>query len=72
MPKDVERVSHKIVYVERFSEYGILPFHLEIYQNRLTNAFKQEDWPLVLRISTELGHYLSDAHVPLHLSLIHI
>ncbi len=66
MPKDVERVSHKIVYVERFSEYGILPFHLEIYQNRLTNAFKQEDWPLVLRISTELGHYLSDAHVPLH------
>ena len=66
MPKGVERASHKIIYIEEFSQYGILPFHLEIYQSRLTKAFEEQNWPLVLRLSTELGHYLSDAHVPLH------
>jgi len=66
MPQGIERATHKIIYIEEFSQYGILPFHLEIYQSRLTRAFKAQDWPLVLRLSTELGHYLSDAHVPLH------
>jgi len=66
MPKGVERATHKIIYIEEFSQYGILPYHLELYQGRLTRAFKDKNWPLVLRLSTELGHYLSDAHVPLH------
>jgi len=66
LPDSLERGGHKIVYVEGFSQYGILPYHLDMYQSRLTRAFKDRNWPLVLRISTELGHYLSDAHVPLH------
>jgi len=66
MPDTIQRLGHEMVYVETFSQYGILPYHLESYQQRLTYAFKDRNWPLVLRISTELGHYLSDAHVPLH------
>ncbi|NJC25207.1 zinc dependent phospholipase C family protein [Neolewinella antarctica] len=51
---------------EHFSEYGILPYHLEQYQRRLTQAFVAEDSKDILRLSAEIGHYIGDAHVPLH------
>ena len=66
IPKDYQDQKLKLIFTEYFSEYGILPYHLNIYQARLTNAFKNRDWPLAIRLSTEMGHYLSDAHVPLH------
>lgn len=52
--------------VEHFSEYGILPFHLEKMQYNLTAAFRQKDLGRILRLSAEMGHYIGDAHVPLH------
>lgn len=52
--------------IDHFSEYGILPFHLNVMQNRLTNAFFREDVNAILRLSTEMGHYIGDGHVPLH------
>jgi len=45
---------------------GILPWHLLRMQRRLTEAFIQHDRPRILQLSAELGHYLADAHVPLH------
>jgi hypothetical protein len=33
---------------------------------RLTNAFEAKDQLSILKLSAELGHYISDAHVPLH------
>ena len=58
--------GYQMVFTQRFTSYGILPYHLSLYQGRLTRAFKDRDWPLVIRLSTEMGHYLGDAHVPLH------
>ncbi|MEM9921998.1 MAG: zinc dependent phospholipase C family protein [Bacteroidota bacterium] len=52
--------------VDHFSGYGILPYHLVQMQNRLTKAFKRRDAKLVLRLSADFGHYIGDAHVPLH------
>ncbi len=52
--------------VDHFSEYGILPYHLLQMQGRLTEAFRQGDVQRLLRLSTEMGHYIGDAHVPLH------
>lgn len=49
-----------------FSNYGILPYHLVSFQKRLTNAFKSRDVKMILRISADIGHYIGDAHVPLH------
>jgi len=66
MPEQYSRDDHSLILTEHFSEYGILPYHLAIYQGRLTKAFGEKNWPLVIRLSTELGHYISDAHVPLH------
>lgn len=51
---------------EGFSEYGILPYHLVVMQNRLTKAFAHKDLKRILRTAAEFGHYIGDAHVPLH------
>jgi hypothetical protein len=56
----------KILGQEHFSEHGILPFHLNWMQQRLTDAFARKDLPTVLRLSADFGHYIGDAHVPLH------
>lgn len=52
--------------IDRFSEYGILPYHLIAMQRRLTKAFERKDKTSILRLSAEFGHYIGDAHVPLH------
>lgn len=51
---------------DNFSEYGILPFHLVSYIERLTQAFENQNEGKILRLSAEIGHYIGDAHVPLH------
>lgn len=57
--------------VEKFGrdtleKYGIVPWHVQIMLSRLTNAFKEKNFSSVLKNSTEIGHYIADAHVPLH------
>lgn len=57
--------------VEKFSEdslikHGIVPWWLQIMQRRLTEAFKEKNTNRILKLSAELGHYMADAHVPLH------
>lgn len=46
--------------------YGIIPWHLEVMVKRLTKAFKTKNLHKILQYSSELGHYVGDAHVPLH------
>jgi hypothetical protein len=46
--------------------YGIVPWHINSMKYQLTEAFKQKDAKRILRISADLGHYIGDAHVPLH------
>ncbi len=56
-----------IFYIkDNFSKHGILPYFLQIMQKKLTDAFSNHDYQNILRYSAELGHYLGDAHVPLH------
>jgi hypothetical protein len=52
--------------VDHFSEYGIVPYHLEKTQRDLQRAFEQKDPQRILRLAAEFGHYIGDAHVPLH------
>lgn len=46
--------------------YGIVPWHVVNVLYRLTDAFKEKDLAKILRVSSDLGHYIGDAHVPLH------
>ena len=57
--------------VEKFSQdtllaYGIVPWHIQTVYNRLVKAFQEKDIDYILKNSADLGHYVSDAHVPLH------
>lgn len=39
--------------------------------HRLTQAFREKDQARILKLSVDLGHYIGDAHVPLHVSSNH-
>ncbi|MDQ2863108.1 MAG: zinc dependent phospholipase C family protein [Bacteroidota bacterium] len=51
--------------------YGIVPWHVQTMLSRLTKAFKEKDFPLIMKNSADIGHYIADAHVPLHASSNH-
>jgi hypothetical protein len=51
---------------DTLNAYGIVPWWIETMTYRLTMAFKDGDVDRILRYSAELGHYVGDAHVPLH------
>lgn len=57
--------------VEKFTEdslqaYGIVPWHVERMMHWLSDAFEKKDVKNILRNTAEIGHYIADAHVPLH------
>ena len=56
----------KIIVEDHLSHKGIVPYHLMHMKRRLTKAFERNDARNILRNSAEYGHYLADAHVPLH------
>lgn len=56
----------EVIGIDTFSAHGVLPYNLVQVQRRLTEAFHSGNVPVILRQSAELGHYIGDAHVPLH------
>jgi hypothetical protein len=62
--------------VTKYSEdslnaHGIVPWWIQTMLSRLTNAFKEKNQAMILKYSAEIGHYIADAHVPLHASSNH-
>lgn len=62
--------------VEKFGEdtvraHGIVPWHVQVMLQRLTNAFRDKNFSSIMKNSAEIGHYIGDAHVPLHASSNH-
>lgn len=57
---------YELLIEDEFSSEGILPYHLLSMKYKLTDAFREKNLTAVLRLSAEFGHYLGDAHVPLH------
>jgi hypothetical protein len=49
-------------------KYGTLPWTVAWNYYRLVKAFKEHDTIAILNTSANLGHYVADAHVPLHLT----
>lgn len=52
--------------IDTLMAHGIVPWWVQVMQARLTNAFKEKNQAKILKLSAEIGHYISDAHVPLH------
>ncbi len=51
---------------KRLNASGIVPWQIERTYYSLVNAFKLRDSLKILKYSADLGHYIGDAHVPLH------
>ncbi len=56
---------------DSLARYGIVPWWVLIEKQRLTQAFKDLDRDAILKLSADIGHYIADAHVPLHASTNH-
>lgn len=59
--------------VEKYSadtlnKYGTVPWTIQRNYYRLVQAFKDLDSIKILKYSADLGHYIADAHVPLHMT----
>jgi len=52
--------------LDTLNTHGILPWHLEKAFWELVEAMRARHTPRILKLSAEIGHYLADAHVPLH------
>lgn len=56
---------------ETVTSRGIVPWYVQTMLGRLTNAFKDKNFSRIMKYSAEIGHYIADAHVPLHASNNH-
>ncbi len=57
--------------VTKFTEdtlqaYGIVPWTISSMKYKLQKAFESRNVDLILKYSADIGHYIGDAHVPLH------
>lgn len=53
---------------DTLNKYGTVPWTIQYQYYRLVRAFKAHDTTAILNASAYLGHYVADAHVPLHLT----
>jgi len=58
-----------VIVVDSLTEYGILPYSLVYTYDQLVRAFDSKNINRILRHTADLGHYVGDAHVPLHTTI---
>ncbi|MFD0750726.1 zinc dependent phospholipase C family protein [Mucilaginibacter calamicampi] len=56
---------------DTLNKYGTVPWAIQSQYYRLVEALKAHDTTAILTASVNLGHYVADAHVPLHLHSNH-
>lgn len=68
IPQHWEDAVHKYS-ADTLDKYGTVPWAITYNYYKLVKAFKAHDTTNILEASANLGHYVADAHVPLHLTL---
>ncbi len=51
---------------KKIAKEGMVPWQIQRTYYNLVRAFKERDSLKILKYSADLGHYIADAHVPLH------
>ena len=57
--------KHGLSFVQK---NGTLPWASKIMYDSLVLAFKQHDWREAIQHASDLGHYVGDGHMPLHIT----
>jgi hypothetical protein len=68
IPQNWGDAVHKYT-ADTLDKYGTVPWAIQYNYYKLVKAFKAHDTTEILNASANLGHYVADAHVPLHLTL---
>ncbi len=61
----------QVFSADSLQKHGVVPWWILRMKWRLTKAFKEKNRTAILKISADIGHYIADAHVPLHASSNH-
>ena len=65
IPRNIDSLYSK--YGEaNISHFGIAPWNIDDYCNRLTELFRAEQWEKSIYTMAALSHYVADIHMPLH------
>lgn len=65
LPKYYSEIKN-VIPSDSLTKHGILPWHISEVHKNLTKAFISKDAKWILKTAADLGHYVADAHVPLH------
>jgi hypothetical protein len=60
-------ISQKI-HTDTVKKHGIVVWHIPLVYKKLVYSFIKKDTVQIIKLAAELGHYVADAHVPLHTS----
>lgn len=63
--KSFKEVSINIS-IDSLNAHGIVVWYIPIAYAKLKNAFQNREKDKIIKYAAELGHYVADAHVPLH------
>jgi hypothetical protein len=70
LPKTMQEAKTR--YADTFlTKAGILPWYMQEMEDKLTKAFKAGRKAEIIFLAADLGHYIGDAHMPLHTALNH-
>ena len=70
MPQTMKEATGKY-NKDSMQKNGTLPWYIQEVMEKLTKAFKAKDKTEILFLAADLGHYIGDAHMPLHTSENH-
>jgi len=65
LPHDYKEAAKRFG-ADSLKKNGLLPWHIAEVTDQLTEAMKVKDKGEILHLAADLGHYVADAHVPLH------
>ena len=68
MPVEWEKAVN-IYSKDSLVKYGYVPYQVQHSKAQLTKAFSNKNKDSILFYAADLGHYIADAHVPLHTTL---
>lgn len=59
----------RLYTADTLKKYGYVPYEVQRLKSLLTEAFRHGDRDSIVFYATDLGHYIGDANVPLHVSI---
>ncbi len=70
MPHSIKELNEKYGK-DSTDKFGILPWYIQQMMTQLTEAFRKKQKTEILFLAGDLGHYIADAHMPLHTTVNH-